>query len=72
MIVPITTGTRGYISNLASITIASDGLLTTGAVVITDTRGAMNTLIFNEQMKKLRDEDMVVVAAREFIKRLVV
>lgn len=40
--------------------------------VITDTRGAMNTMLFNQQKKMIDDDDVLFMAANEFIKRLIV
>lgn len=42
------------------------------SAVITDTRGAMSSLMFGKEMQLLREDDLIAYVAREFMKRLIV
>jgi hypothetical protein len=40
--------------------------------VVSDSRGAMNTILFNQKKKLIDEDDLLIMAAREFMKRLIV
>jgi len=42
------------------------------SATITDTRGAMSSLMFSREMKLLKEDDLILYAIREFTKRLIV